>query len=134
MKATEAAKLLANRINQEHYVLHIMEKVFAAGVKHGHDLAKKVNADSDAQPSVCKCTNPVAFTRLLCPNCSDSVTKKKVKVKRQIKVNDTVQYSGSIFDVYLVKKDGTLNLFGEAGQKCGVNPIDVVLIEKTKIK
>jgi hypothetical protein len=35
MKATEAAKLLANRINQEHYILHIMQKVYEAGVKEG---------------------------------------------------------------------------------------------------
>jgi hypothetical protein len=31
MKAGEVAKILANRINQEHYVLHYMDKVFKAG-------------------------------------------------------------------------------------------------------
>jgi hypothetical protein len=45
MKATEAAKLLANRINQEHYVLHIMQKVYEAGVQEG----KK--QDSEAEPT-----------------------------------------------------------------------------------
>ena len=31
MDITEVAKILANRINQEHYILHYMEKVFKAG-------------------------------------------------------------------------------------------------------
>jgi hypothetical protein len=41
MKATEAAKLLANRINQEHYILHIMQKVYEAGVQDGKKQANE---------------------------------------------------------------------------------------------
>ena len=35
MKAKEVAKLLANRINQEHYILYYMDKLYKAGYKAG---------------------------------------------------------------------------------------------------
>lgn len=35
MVAKEVAKLLANRINQEHYILHYMDKLYKAGYKEG---------------------------------------------------------------------------------------------------
>lgn len=36
MVAKEVAKLLANRINQEHYILHYMDKVYKAGQIEQH--------------------------------------------------------------------------------------------------
>ena len=38
MKNTkDVAKLLANRINQEHYILHYLNKIYYAGVKKGKE-------------------------------------------------------------------------------------------------
>lgn len=42
MLVKEVAKILANRINQEHYILHYMNKVFKAGQYEQH---KKTAAD-----------------------------------------------------------------------------------------
>lgn len=38
MKLSEIAKLLSDRINQEHYVLHYLQQVYNAGVKKGKNL------------------------------------------------------------------------------------------------
>jgi hypothetical protein len=44
MDITEVAKILANRINQEHYILHYMEKVFKAGQSY---QAKSMYSEED---------------------------------------------------------------------------------------
>jgi hypothetical protein len=41
MKAKEVAKLLAGRINQEHYILGLMNKLFSLGYEKGYKDAVK---------------------------------------------------------------------------------------------
>lgn len=41
----DIAKLLSNRINQEHYVLHYLKKVFNEGVKKGKSKDKFSKAE-----------------------------------------------------------------------------------------
>lgn len=57
MDITEVAKILANRINQEHYILHYMEKVFKAGQLY---QAKSMYSKEDMR----KCWN-AAYTDAL---------------------------------------------------------------------
>lgn len=58
MNAKEVAKLLANRVNQEHYILDLMTKLYNKGVKDGINKGIEVtenvwkNVDSNLN-----CTN-----------------------------------------------------------------------------
>ena len=57
MKNTkDVAKLLANRINQEHYILHYLNEIYYAGVKKGKEQQLNI---------------PVVSVTFVCPNGCD---------------------------------------------------------------
>ena len=66
MKITEIAKILANRINQEKYILHYINKIYQLGYKKGlEDSLYK----TDINGSVCDCIKNL-YTEGIFVKCS----------------------------------------------------------------
>tara|TARA_R110000851_G_C12826856_1_gene540228 strand:- start:58 stop:372 length:315 start_codon:yes stop_codon:yes gene_type:complete len=74
MKAKEVAKILAGRVNQEHYILQYMEKLYLLGVEDGKKMDKTQLSNIDKN----KNSMPHG-SELFCSGCKSYTTYENAK-------------------------------------------------------
>jgi|GEM_PF-5110364 len=72
MKVKEIAKLLANRVNQEHYILHYMNKIYLLGLDNGKK--EQLNIHTVIAP-LCECPKDRKIGESKCYRCLDMMEK-----------------------------------------------------------